>query len=269
MFIHRWGAGLVIVLLLAPAAQAQVANDRTSEDTAQAAGSRQGKSPDLRRVEQLIVEMTNRFRREQGRGELRRNPKLAEAACDFAGYMAEKNKFSHTADDHQPWERTAARGYQDCIVAENIAWEMNTRGFSTHGLAEAFITGWKKSPHHRRNLLDPDLTEIGVGVAFSKDSGRYYAVQDFGRPKSDEITFSVTNQSDATVTYSVDGKDFSIKPRYTVTHHRCRPPTLKIQPPRKTDQTEDSLAKPLEFHPHSGSHYLIRSDSGQFTVEED
>ena len=183
--------------------------------------------------------------------------------------MAGKDKFSHMADGHQPGDRTAAQGYKDCIVAENIAWELDPRGFSTRGLAEALVTGWEKSPHHRRNMLDPDLDEIGVGVAFSPSSGRYYAVQDFGRPKSEEITFAVTNDSSAAVSYNVDGKDFSIKPRYTMTHYRCRPPTLKVRLP-KAETSDSSAKKPLVFHPHRGSHYLIRSDGGGgLTVEEE
>lgn len=109
-----------------------------------------------------------------------------------------------------------------------------------------------------------------MGVAFSKSSGRYYAVQDFGRPKSDEITFKITNDSPVTVAYNVDGKDFSLKPRYTMTHFRCRPPTLKVRLPRKTEKSEGSPEKTLTFHPHKGTHYLIRADSGgQLTVEEE
>jgi hypothetical protein len=33
-------------------------------------------------------------------------------------------------------------------------------------------------------MLDPDVREIGVGVARSNKTGRYYAVEDFGRPLS-------------------------------------------------------------------------------------
>lgn len=270
MNICLWSVGLLAGLLLASAGRAQVVNERTSENAAPAVARRAGKSPDLTRVQHLIVEITNRFRREHGRGELRRNPKLEASARAFARYLAENDKFSHTADGRQPWQRTAAQGYKDCIVAENIAWELNSQGFSTRGLARALMTGWEKSPPHRRNLLDPDLDEIGVSVAYSQSSGRYYAVQDFGRPKSEEITFEITNDSPTTVSYSVDGKDFSIKPRYTVTQYRCRPPTLKVRLPRKAEMGESSAKKPLVFHPHRNAHYLIRTDSGgRITVEEE
>jgi len=267
MSARSWSACLLLSLLLTlPPARAQVSRGRTSEEASRAALDRAGKSPDLRRVEQLVVELTNRFRREHGRGELRINPKLAKAAQEFAAYMAPEDKFSHTADGKEPWERTAAQGYEECLVAENIAWESNPRGLSTRSLAQALVKGWQNSPPHRKNLLDPDLTEIGVGVAYSKKTDRYYGVQDFGRPKSEAIDFRVTNETEEEVRYSVDGKDFSIKPRYTVTHHRCRPLELTFRLPQKTDAP---AKKGEAFHPHGGTYYVVRKDpAGEYRVEE-
>ena len=256
-------AGLLFgSLILVTATFAQSTHDRTSDSsaTSPAAGQR-GTGPDLARVEQLIVGLTDRFRRAHDRGHLRHNAKLSQAARGFAEYLARTGKFSHTADGRQPWDRTAAQGYQDCIVAENIAWEFNSAGFSTRGLAEALMKGWEKSPPHRKNLLDPDLDEIGVGVAYSKDTGRYYAVQDFGRPKSEEIVFKIANDTAAAVSYAVDGKSFTIQPRYTVTHLRCRPPQLTIR-------LAGAAAAGEVFHPHNGSHYVIeRTPAGKDKVE--
>jgi uncharacterized protein YkwD len=259
------GGCLLGSLVLTSAAYAQVGRDRTSESTARSplTPAAAAKAPDLPRVEQLIVAATNRFRRQNGRGDLRPNPQLTAAAREFAQYMARTGHFSHTADGQQPWDRTAVHGYEECIVAENIAWEFNPAGFTTRGLADAFVEGWKKSPEHRKNLLDPDVTEIGVGVAYSDQTGRSYAVQDFGRPKAEEIVFTVADEADAAVTYTVDGKDYTIQPRYTVTHRRCRPPQLTFRLP-------DGAAKGQVFRPHSGSRYVIRSDSaGRYSVEEE
>jgi len=257
---------LLLSLLLASPARAQVTRGRTSEEASRTAPAEAGKSPDLPRVERLVVELTNRFRREHGRGELRINPKLTKAAQDFAAYIAREDKFSHTADGKQPWERTASQGYEECLIAENIAWESNPRGLSSRSLAQALLKGWQNSPPHRKNLLDPDLTEIGVGVAYSKQTDRYYGVQDFGRPKSEAIDFRVTNETEEEVPYAVDGKDFSIKPRYTVTHHRCRPPGLTFRLPQKT---ETPAKKGETFHPHGGARYVVRRNSaGEYRVEE-
>jgi hypothetical protein len=75
-------------------------------------------------------------------------------------------------------------------------------------------------------LATPDVEELGV--ARSSRTGRYYAVQDFGRPKSKEIKFSISNQTDATVKYSLDGKTYTLEPGYTIIYERCRPPKLSI-----------------------------------------
>ena len=47
-------------------------------------------------------------------------------------------------------ERTAAQGYAECLVAENIAWESDPRGFTARGLARALVKGWQDSPPHRK-----------------------------------------------------------------------------------------------------------------------
>jgi len=44
------------------------------------------------------------------------------------------------------------------------------------------VNGWKKSPGHRKNLLDPHVTEIGLGMAQGK-SHKWYICQDFGHPR--------------------------------------------------------------------------------------
>ena len=44
---------------------------------------------------------------------------------------------------------------------------LEAAGFATEALGKAFVEGWKKSPGHRRNMLDADVTETGVAVARS------------------------------------------------------------------------------------------------------
>ena len=44
-------------------------------------------------------------------------------------------------------------------------------------------------------MLDADATETGISVARSEHTGYYYAVQMFGRPKSDAIEFQISNRS--------------------------------------------------------------------------
>jgi hypothetical protein len=98
----------------------------------------------------------------------------------------------------------------------------------------------------------------------SVKTGRYYAVQDFGRPKSKAIAFKITNESDATMHYRMDGQSFSIDPHYTMTHQRCRAGELDFQ----EAHGKGDAAKDGSFHPRNGERFVIRgSREGGYTVE--
>src|SRR5262249_61513335 len=111
---------------------------------------------------------------------------------------------------------------------------------------------------HRRNMLDKDVTEFGVGIAHSASSDKYYAVQMFGRPRSDSIAFEVSNRSGDTVQFTVDGKPVTLGPRYTGTYSSCRPPDLVLP-----------AAKGEAVHPHNGARYAIEKDAdGRYRISE-
>ena len=96
------------------------------------------------------------------------NPDLTDAARDFAAYMARTSRYGHTADGSRPADRAASHGYEYCVIAENIAYAFNSDGYTTEELGKTFVEGWKHSPGHRRNMLDPDVAETGVAVARSE-----------------------------------------------------------------------------------------------------
>jgi uncharacterized protein YkwD len=223
-------------------------------------------SLDLARVKKEIVSSTNNFRRQEGRAELKVSQQLADAAQYFADYLARTDKYSHTADGKEPWERAAKYGYAYCIILENIAYEYSPEGFRTADLVQGFMKGWQKSPPHRKNLLDPDVSEIGVGLAHSDRTGRYYAVQNFGRPKSMAIVFKITNETDSPVKYTLDGKEFSLDPRYTITYEECRPPELRFQLSQGPDAKSP---KEATIRPRDRGHYVVRKDeSGALRIEQ-
>jgi uncharacterized protein YkwD len=212
--------------------------------------------PDLARVTQLIVDRTNEIRRREGKRELKIESHLSDAAQAFAEFMARTDKYGHTADGKEPWERGKEHSYAYCLFLENIAYQYSPASFTVEELARGFMDGWEHSPPHRKNLLDADIYDLGVGVAYSAKSGRYYVVQDFGRPKSKEIVFQVTNDTDATLNYKVDGKTQAIEPGYTITHTRCRPPEVVFSPvdERKT------------YHPGNDAHFIIDKAGTRYVV---
>lgn len=138
--------------------------------------------PDMERAEQGVVEDTNAFRGEQGQRSLKVDETLAATARRFAEYIARTGRYAHDADGRTPGQRLRAAGYDYCMVAENIAFAYDTRGFRTPQLVDKLVDGWKASPGHRRNMLDPEATVTGVAIAHSPVNGYYYAVQMFARP---------------------------------------------------------------------------------------
>ena len=141
-----------------------------------------------------------------------------ETARDFAAFLARTDLFDHTADGRHPEDRAKSHGYDYCLVSENIGYEFRSAGFATGELARALVDGWRRSPPHRKNMLERDATEIGVALARSSRSGRYYGVQMFGRPRSASIEFSVANQSRRRVAYRLGEREFSLEPRVIRTH---------------------------------------------------
>jgi hypothetical protein len=172
--------------------------------------------------------------------------------------MARTDEYSHTADGSRPAERAKKHGYYYCLVSENIANAFDSRGFTAEKLAGRFVTGWKESPGHRKNMLDPDVTEIGVWVARSEGSGYYYAVQMFGRPKSQAIEFKIDNRSGETIEYTIGEESFTLPPRYVRTHTRCRPPELTFRWPG------DAGTEAVK--PQTGDRFVVRKDDKGFRV---
>lgn len=233
------------------------------------AGEPGASGPDLSETVKEIVAQTNAYRKREGRDTLKTNSKLTRAAESFAAILAQSDELSHTADGKQPAERVADARYDFCLVAENIAYEFSSAGFGTKELARRFFESWKASPGHRKNLLDPDLTEIGVGIARSEKTGRYYAVQDFGRPKADAIIFRVTNQTPNDVRYTVDDRSYPLEPQTTRTHEVCRPPKLHLGEPSPLGG--ESAAKPAAVRPRTGDVYAIQRDANgrEILVKQD
>jgi uncharacterized protein YkwD len=146
------------------------------------AKSRAPTSATLNGTEQKVIESTNAFRRGNGLDALKPNVRLIVIAQNHARNMARQDKFGdsdkngHVLDGKSMEYRIKTGGYEFARTAENVGYE-NVRSDP----AAAMMEDWKTSPGHRRNMLLPDVTEIGVGAALGK-SGRRYFVQLFGRP---------------------------------------------------------------------------------------
>jgi uncharacterized protein YkwD len=214
--------------------------------------------PDLALAERMIVEQTNALRASAGAAPTTPNRQLTDAARYFAGYMARTDHYGHEADGSEPAQRATARGYDYCLVSENIAYQFRSNGYETHPLASGFVDGWRQSPPHRRNMLEPEATETGVAIAQSARTGRYYAVQMFGRPQSLRITFRIANRSPAALRYQLGGEWFPLPPRVSRTHEQCRPDALTLRLPGEPEATT--------IQPANGERYDVERAGGRYRI---
>lgn len=211
--------------------------------------------PDLPQTESAIVEMTNAFRKTSVLQEVKPNLALAAAARAFAEYLATSGQFSHEADGRKPEDRALAHGYSYCLVAENLARNLNSHGFESRQLAREVVEGWKGSPGHRENLLLGDATEIGVAIVRVPDKHpKFVSVQMFGRPESLKITFSIQNQSAKPVYFKLGSEQDLVHPRETLTYSDCTPRAISV---------DGATQGQVRFDPRNGDHFVIRPGKGR------
>jgi cysteine-rich secretory family protein len=132
----------------------------------------------LRRIGLVnILSLTNEFRSQNGVPQLRGSSVLNTVAQRYAALMAEKDEMGHSVDGKSAGQRITAAGYTWTACAENVAWNMGQAN-----PYRAAVEQWKNSPPHRANMLNPQYTEMGAGMAISK-SGKYYFCQVFATPR--------------------------------------------------------------------------------------
>jgi uncharacterized protein YkwD len=112
-------------------------------------------------------------RAKAGVGALRVDPRLMVAARVHSRNMAAQEKMAHELDGKNFDSRVKAEGYEMRAGGENVAAGQRTA-------AEA-VEGWIGSEGHRKNMLNGDYEDVGVGVAEGKDGKRYWT-QVFASP---------------------------------------------------------------------------------------
>jgi hypothetical protein len=222
--------------------------------------------PDLPQTEIAIVALTNAFRQENRLGVVAPNKELAAAPRWFAEYLARTDKFAHEADGREPQQRASAHGYQYCMVAENLARNLDSRGYSAQRLAAEVVEGWKNSPPRRKNLVEADATEIGVSVVRAPDKHpKFVSVQMFGRPETSKIVFSITNTAQVPVSYTLGKESQVLEPRTIVTHEYCA--SGKISFDRAGNWLTGSSIG-VSFEPQNGVSFTLRQAAGNRVIVE-
>jgi uncharacterized protein YkwD len=121
--------------------------------------------------ERQLFEALNRERAAQGLSALQWDAALFKAARLHALRMANLNMLEHQLPSESNLEtRLAEAGARFSVIAENIA----------VGSTPAIIhAGWMDSPGHRKNILDPRLTSVGIAAVHGQ--GGLFAVEDFSQ----------------------------------------------------------------------------------------
>jgi uncharacterized protein YkwD len=126
--------------------------------------------------EDQVLDLINEERASSGLNALTRDSRLDTAARLHSADMACSNYFAHDSlDGSTPWDRIRRQGYEYWSAAENIA-----AGYATPA---DVVAGWMGSSGHKANILNPNLTQIGIGYARTSTSKwKSYWTTDFASP---------------------------------------------------------------------------------------
>ena len=130
--------------------------------------------------ESQVLSLLNAQRSAAGLPALNLQDQLTAAARLHSADMACGDFVDHTGSDGSLWwDRISAQGYAYSNATENIY--VGSPDFG--GTPAGAMDWWMNSQVHRDNILDADVTEIGVGYVFYSGSsyGGYYTLV-FARP---------------------------------------------------------------------------------------
>lgn len=128
-----------------------------------------------------IVWFTNYYRTEKGLKPLAINTKLTRSSGSKATDMLDNQYFEHIrpGPDKVGFDKFIDDEHYSFVkIGENLA----MGDFST---SYEVVKAWMNSPAHKRNILDPQYSEIGVSISYGAMNGQEVGimVQHFGNPR--------------------------------------------------------------------------------------
>lgn len=191
-------------MVLAVAALAAAAAPSAAHASACAGGDLRPAEGNLPQVAQTTLCLINERRATEKLAPLAEQAQLTKASADFSALMVAERFFAHVSPGgSELTDRLTRAGYLghpgSWAVGENIAW-----GESYLAAPAEIVNAWMASPGHRKNILNPDFEEIGLGIALGTPStsnpGATYTT-DFGRRRIEgaEETPQTQAQTEAVV----------------------------------------------------------------------
>lgn len=131
--------------------------------------------------EKEVLRLTNKERKKRGLKPLKWDETLAYSARYHAKDMAMDNYF-----DHDSYDRKGKKLVKVCGTFERIesfiSYPYLAENISAGRLTpKEVVDAWMKSSGHRKNILNKNMTRLGVGYYYKEDTeyGHYW-VQNFG-----------------------------------------------------------------------------------------
>ncbi|HKM39356.1 MAG TPA: CAP domain-containing protein, partial [bacterium] len=124
---------------------------------------------DLAAEEERLYELTNQARAQAGLKPLKLDPHLIETAREKSVDMRDNNYFGHISPRlGTPFDQMHKAGIAYRTAGENLA------GAPT---ADAAHRALMNSPGHKANILNPNFTQLGIGIAVGGPYGIYFTQQ--------------------------------------------------------------------------------------------
>jgi uncharacterized protein YkwD len=124
---------------------------------------------------ELMLRMVNAARRTAGVGELVWSDSAATLAQNQADAMAGGHFGAHY--DERGWRpelRWNELGETDYVTENVVYYELRDEAHLTPDLVWEMMEDWVRSSGHFANLIDPQHTSLGFGVAVRRDRGKTY-----------------------------------------------------------------------------------------------
>ena len=129
----------------------------------------------LSEQEQQMVQLVNKARAENNLPALKVDTELANVARIKSQDMIDNNYFSHNSPTYgSPFDMMKDFGINYVQAGENIAGNQDVQ--KAH---EALMN----SPGHRKNILSPDFTHIGIGIRKGGQYGNMYTQMFISKPQ--------------------------------------------------------------------------------------
>ncbi len=125
----------------------------------------------ISQVAQQVIDLTNEQRKQNGLPALQADAKLSGVAQKKSEDMRQNGYFSHTSPTYgSPFDMMRDNGISYKTAGENIAQGQPT--------PKEVVQAWMDSPGHRKNILSPDFTHIGIGY---DQSGHHWTQMFIGK----------------------------------------------------------------------------------------